>query len=138
MMTAKQYLSQIRHITLRIGSLTSQLECFRSVAEYSSPQWSDMPKSPNRNIHKNEDAIIRVLEWEDKIKAETDRLAEVNTTISQIENPILQSLLVKRYVENHTWETISRDLIYSLSQTKRLHFTALCEVEKLMSRNETK
>ena len=136
-MTAKQYLSQIRYIKLRIGSLTSQMECFRSIAEYSSPQWSDMPKPATRNIHKNEDAIIRVLEWEGKIKKETDRLAKVNTTIAQVADPILQSLLVKRYVENHTWETIARDLSYSLPQTYRLHGTALIAIERMIA-NESK
>ena len=137
-MTAKQYLSQIRHIQLRLSAMATQLECLRSAAECITTTHSDMPCSDTRNIHKNEDAILRVLEWEKKMQSEVDRLAEINTTIASVSSPTLQSLLVKRYVRGETWEKIAGDLRYCLSQIKRLHCTALVEVEEKMNQNEPK
>ena len=137
-MTAKQYLSQIRPIQLRLSAMAAQLECLRSAAECITATHSDMPCSATHNIRKNEDAILRMLEWEEKMRFEVDCLADINATIAAVSNPTLQSLLVKRYVRDEAWEKIAEELHYCLSQTKRLHFAALAEVEKLMNRNEPK
>ena len=137
-MTAKQYLSQIRHIQLRLSAMAMQLECLRSAAECITPTYSDSPHSTSRNIHKTEDAALRVVEWEEKMQVEIDRLADINTTIASVSTPALQSLLVKRYVCGETWEKIAVELCYSLAHTKRLHCIALAEVAEKMSRNEPK
>ena len=137
-MTAKQYLSQIRQIKLRLSTMATQLECLRSAAECITTTHSNMPHSTTRNIRKNEDAIMRVLEWEEKMQSEVDRLAEINAAIASVSNPTLQTLLVQRYVCGHTWEKIAGELNYGLSQTKRLHFAALSEVEEKMDRNGPK
>ena len=138
LMTAKEYLSQIRHIQLRLKTMASQLECLRSAAECITVTFSDMPYSAPRNIHKTEDALLRVLEWEERIQSEVDRLADINATIAAVSTPALQSLLVKRYICGETWEKIAVDLRYSLSQTKRMHCTALAEVEEKMNRDGPK
>jgi len=135
-MTAKQYLSQIKYIRLRLSAMTAQLECLRSAAECVTTTYSDMPCSTKRNIHRNEDAIMRMLEWEEKMRSEVSRLADINATIAEVSTPTLQSLLVKRYVCGETWEEIAGELRYSLSQIKRLHSAALTEVEEKMNRNE--
>jgi len=137
-MTAKQYLSQIRDIQLRLMTMTTQLECLRSAAECITTTHSDMPRSDTRNIHKNEDAILRVLEWEEKMQSEVNRLADINATIAAVSSPTLQSLLVKRYVCRETWEKIAGDLRYCLTQIKRMHYAALAEVEEKMDRNGPK
>jgi hypothetical protein len=64
-MTAKEYLSQIKRIQTRLSAMADQLECLKSSAEYISPQFSDMPRPATRNVHKNEDAILRVIEWQE-------------------------------------------------------------------------
>ena len=135
-MTAIQYLSQIRSIQFRLSSMAAQLECLRAATECITPTYSETPCSQTRNIHKQEDAIIRVLDWEEKMRAEVNRLAEINAVIAAVSNPILQALLVRRYVCGETWEKVAGEISYSLSQTKRLHFSALAEVEVMLNRNE--
>ncbi|GHU52881.1 hypothetical protein AGMMS49975_09670 [Clostridia bacterium] len=133
-MTARRYLEQVRGIKIRLGAMHEQLECLRSATECITQQYSDMPRSTTKNINKSEDAIISVLEWEEKMKAEVNRLAEINLNISKVSSPLLQSLLVKRYVVGNkppTWEEIANELYISLRGIHRLHDEALSEIEKL-------
>lgn len=132
-MTALEYLRQARSIQIRLSAMAEQLERLRSAAEYVGPRLSDMPKSSTRNIHANEDAIIRLIDFEERMKAQYDELAEINETINAVDDPILHALLVKRYISGKSWAVISRELYYSEAQIYRLHTVALEEVERLIA-----
>jgi hypothetical protein len=82
--SAKEYLSQANSLQIRIGTLTEQLEYLRSAAVYSSPQWSDMPRPATRNVHKNEDAYIRVMDKEQQIRIAQNKLLEIVATIDSV------------------------------------------------------
>jgi hypothetical protein len=127
-MTAKQYLSQIAQLKLRLAAMAEQLEFLKAAAECVTPAYSDMPRPAARNIHKNEDAIIRVLDLEEKMRAEFGHLADINAAITEVGSPVLQSLLVKRYIHGDRWETIASSLYVSLRQVHRLHQSALDEI----------
>lgn len=132
-MTAFQYLQQARCIPIQLNAMAEQLERLRSAAEYIAPRLSDMPKSATRNVRAGEDAIIRVMDFEERMKAQYEKLAEINETISAVADPILQALLVKRYVSGKSWALISSELSYSVAQVYRLHSAALEEVERLIA-----
>jgi len=132
-MTAKEYLLQINRIETRLKTMAEQLICLKAAAEYIMPSFSDMPKSATRNIHKNENAIIRVVEWKQKMETEYERLADINATINAVPDPQLQSLLVKRYVGGASWDTIARELYVGSSRVYQLHKAALAEVEKIIA-----
>jgi len=129
-MTAKQYLSQIRPLKIRIATMAEQLELLRAAAECVTPVYSGMPKSSTRNFQKNENVMIRVLEMEEKMQAVFNQLAEINEAIASMNDPMLHSLLVKRYVRGERWEQIAADLFVSLRYVYILHDTALAEIEK--------
>jgi hypothetical protein len=131
-MTAKEYLSQIRRIQTRLSAMAEQLVCLKAAAEYVSPQWSDMPKPATRNIHKSEDAIVRVIEWERQMNEQYNRLANINATINAVTDPLLQSILVKRYVGGKMWAEISNELFIGTDRLYQLHRAALAEVGGLM------
>ena len=137
-MTARQYLLQAREIQIRLGAMAEQLAFLRTAAEYITPQYSTTLQSATRNIHKNEDAIVRVLDFEARMKAQYDKLDVINMTIAAVSSPLLQSLLVKRYIADESWEEIAEALSYSMSQVKRFHLSALNEVDKMLNRNEPK
>lgn len=131
-MTAKEYLSQIKRIQTRLAAMSEQLVCLKANAEYISPQWSDMPKPATRNIHKNEEAIIRVMEWEEKMNEQYNRLADINATINAVADPLSQSILVKRYVMGKIWSDISKELFLGKDRLYQLHRIALAEIETLI------
>ena len=132
-MTALEYLQQARSIPIRLNAMAEQLERLRSAAEYVAPRLSDMPKSSTRNIRASEDAIIRYLDFEERMKAQYDKLTEINETINAVSDPILHALLVKRYISGKPWAAISSELFYSEAQVYRLHTAAIEEVERLIA-----
>lgn len=80
-MTAKEYLSQAQAIKTRLAAMSEQLKFLRDAAEYVGPYIRDMPK-PSRNIHKTEDACIRVIAFEERMDAQYAKLTEISETIN--------------------------------------------------------
>ena len=127
-MTAKEYLSQARSIRIRFETMAEQLAVLKSAAEYISPRLSEAPAS-SRNPHKNEDAMIRVVEMEERIAAAREKLIEVSEVINKVADPTQQAILVKRYLRNKTWAEISDEVHYSLARVYEIHRDALRSVE---------
>ena len=97
---------------------------------------SDMPGSPNRNIHKMEDAIVKMVELENEIHSDIHALVELKTEIThlirRIGNRDQQLILEQRYLCYNSWEQISVDMGYSIQHTFRLHDKALKEIEEFL------
>ena len=62
---AKKYLSQAFGLNQRIESKIDQIAVLNDLATKATVTYSDMPKSPNRDGSRMEDAIIKIvdLEW---------------------------------------------------------------------------
>ena len=61
-MTAKEYLSQAFRIDQRINSKLAQVASLNDLATKATSVFNDMPGRPNRNIHKMEDAILKIID----------------------------------------------------------------------------
>ena len=89
-----------------------------------------MPHSPNRPT---EAPFVRCLEKIDEIQRSVEekitylvRLKEeINTAIDKLENRDEQLVLRYRYLDDCTWEEISRMLNVSLRTVHRIHGSAL-------------
>ena len=128
-MTAKEYLSQAWKTMMRVESMTEMLAVLKSAAEYPPACAPDMPKSTTRNIHKNEDAIIRVLDLEERIRAERVKLDGIIAVIANISDPTTQAIIVKRYIDRKTWNEIAEEIYISLRQVHRFHQCILDEMD---------
>lgn len=60
-------------------------------------------------------------------------LQEITAIIKQVPDDRLQTLLILRYVNGLTWESVAREMAYEERQIYRLHGEALQEVRKRMS-----
>ena len=129
-MTAKEYLNQAWSIKIRLEAMSEQLAFLKSAALCITPQYSDMPRPATRNVHKNEDAIIRVMDFEERLRKQYDKLDEINETISGVSDPTAQRILAKRYFKRNTWNGIARQLYLSRSRVFALHNAALDEIQK--------
>jgi hypothetical protein len=130
-MTAKEYLSQARRIRIRLDAMSEQLVFLKAAAEYTSPCISDMPKGP-RNIHRTEDAYIRVMEKEEQITAAQATLSDIVTVIGMVGDPAYEALLTKRYLTNKTWSEIINDLHYGCTRIYEIHNEALAIVDEIL------
>ncbi len=55
---------------------------------------------------------------------------EITSAIYKVSDSVLQSLLIKRYIEGKTWECIADEMFYSSVHVQRsLHPKALAEIE---------
>ena len=76
-----------------------------------------------------EDVIIKIIDFENEINAEIDRLVdikrEITCLINSVPNQEEQTLLELRYLCFKTWEQIAVEMGYSLQNVYKLHSKAL-------------
>lgn len=131
-MTAKEYLNQAYRLDQRINSKIEQVESLNALAQKCTSTISDMPKNPNRNGSRMEDAIIKIMSLQEEINNEIDMLvdlkAEIIDTIRNVKNPEYQTLLELRYLCFKTWEQIAVDMNYGIDNVFKLHQKALKKI----------
>ncbi len=139
-MEMRQYLNQAFTIDKRINSKLDQLASLNDLARKATSLNSDMPGCSSRNIHKTEDVIVKIVDLENEINSEIDRLVdlkvEIQRLIHRVDVPDCQMLLEKRYLCFQTWEQIADELGYSMQHIFRLRAKALKEFSKVFSRGE--
>ena len=100
-MRAKEYLSQAYKIDNDINSKLEQVASLRDLATKATSTMSDMPGSPNRNIHKMEDAIVKIIAPEDEINSDIHVLislkADITHMIKRVSNRAERTILEKRF-----------------------------------------
>ena len=135
-MNAKEYLKQAFYLDKRINSKLEQVESLNALATKATSTLSDMPKSPNRGSSKLEDTIVKIIDLQEEINRDIDKLvdlkAEMVGTIKQIQDKELQVILEKRYLCFETWEKIAVDMNYDIRHIHRLHNLGLKETSNLI------
>lgn len=131
-MTAKEYLLQAHYLDERITSKTQQIATLNDLATRCTSTFSDMPRNPNRGGSRLEDCVIKIIELEEELKADINKLInlkkEIMEVIKAVPNVEYQTLLEKRYLCFITWEQISVDMNYSIQHIHRMHSAALKEI----------
>lgn len=131
-MTKYDILNQVKHIQKDIQLKKQLVTTYRTIAEgMQSPQYTDMPKSQNRNLHPMEDALHKALALEDEILELEKQLSQVKqrifTIIHQIDNNEYQLLLLERYINEQPWNVIIKKMSYCRSRVYELHNEALVQ-----------
>lgn len=131
-MTAKEYLSQAYRLDQRINSKIEQVASLNDLATKCTSTLTGMPRNPNRASSTMADAVGKIIDLQNEINHDIDRLVdlkrEIVTVIKAIENPEYQTLLEKRYLCFLTWEKIAVDMGYDLRWLYRIHKRALDEI----------
>lgn len=132
-MAAKNYLMQAYHVDQRIENKLEQIQLLNDLATKATVTYSDMPGSPNRNIHKMEDVIVKIMDMKAEIHEDmlelVDIKKEIMGCIKRVEDPELQLILELRYLNYVGWEDIARDLGFGIDNVFRLHRKALDFIE---------
>ena len=131
-MTAKDYLLQARFLDDRINSKTQQIASLNELAAKCTTTFSDMPRNPNRGHSRVEDCVNKIIDLEDSIKKDIEKLVdlkkEIMGVIKAVPNVEYQTLLEKRYLCFITCEQIAVDMNYSMQHIHRMHSAALKEI----------
>ena len=130
-MTAKEYLNQARHLEALINCRLREIDYWKDLSSsVSGMRFDGMPHSPNRPT---EAPFVRCLEKIDEIQRSVEEKVaylirlkeEINTAIDMLESRDEQLVLRYRYLDDCTWEEISRMLNVSLRTVHRIHGSAL-------------
>ena len=131
-MNAKEYLKQAFYLDKRINSKLEQVESLNVLATKVSYTLSDMPKSPNRGISRLEDTIVKIIDLQEEINRDIDRLVdlkkEIANAIFSLEDKEEQTVLEKRYLCFNSWEQIAVDMNYSIQYCFNIHRNALGKI----------
>lgn len=131
-MNVKEYLGQAYRIDQRINSKIEQVSSLHCLATKANSTLTDMPGSPNRNIHRMEDVIVKIIDLEDEINHDIDELVDLKAAImgiiKGIDNPEYQTLLELRYMCYKPWEQIAVEMGYSINNVFKMHRKAVNEI----------
>lgn len=123
-MTAKEYLSQAYRLDLRINSKIEQIANLNDLATKATFVATGMPHSPNKGKSNMADTIARIIDLQEEINNDIDKLvelkAEIISVIKKVDNPEYQTLLEKRFLCYMTWESIAVDMGFSIQHLYRL------------------
>ena len=133
-MKAKDYLSQAFRLDQRISSKLEQVACLRNLGMKATASTRARCVGEIQQHSPMENAIVKMVDLEEEINADIDRLVklkrEIMGVINSVEQPEYHLLLELRYLSYKTWEDIAERMNYSYRQVHRLHAQALNSLEQ--------
>lgn len=126
---AKVYLSAYTAIAARVDSLQEILSDLRSLATCAGVQPFHDRVQTSRKNDKTASTVVRIMEAENRIKAEIEHLAECLSMrlwlIEQMDDEREKLLLTLRYIQGMSFVQITMKMNYSESQVYAIHQDAL-------------
>ena len=135
-MNAKEYLSQAVWLDRMIDSKLEQLEMLKSLAMKVTSSFTK-EKICGGNIEKSkmESTMVKVIDLENEINADIDRLVDlkkdIQDTINMMDDINQQLLLELRYLSGKGWDEIAASMGYDPRTVYRIHGKALKEFERM-------
>ena len=131
-MTAKEYLAQARNIDHDIQDMLEEVAVLRSMAEKTTAILSGMPGKATKNTSQLADTVGKLIEQEQMIDGEIDRLVDLRTeiyaAIQQVADRDARRVLHLRYMGYRSWSAIAEEMKLSLRQIYRLHGEGLKKI----------
>ena len=130
-MTRKE-LMRLRQLTEEVKESAAAVEELRSAAERTTALLDGLPRACNTSMR--EAMTIRLVSAEDKHRALVDELFwrrtdALTAIIEDVRDARCRRLLVARFVDGESWETIARKMFYSTRQLLRLCQKGMKELE---------
>ena len=129
----KEYLRQLRTLTIKTYQKMAELESLKAAAENVSASIDSerVQTSPKDRMPAD---ISRIVDLESEIHKDIQELLILkNKIINEIQglsNPVYIEILYKRYVEYKQFEEIAIEINYSYRQVLRIHGFALQEFKR--------
>ena len=132
-MTSKEYLSQAFRINRKIDVMIKKVEEMKRALYGKAISYENDGTQSGYHINVTETALFKVLEYEERINAEIDRLVdlrfEIENVITSVNNDVQREVLERRYLLFEKWEKIAVEMNIDLRWVYRLHKKALLAIE---------
>ena len=132
-MNARQYLEQIEKIDKLIQNRKYEKDQWLSIAEGTSVSSDGDRVQSSGEPHKMENAVIKAVELENRIKELEERKQEIIDTIEELDAESYD-ILHKKYVQYKTLEQIGEEKAYAWSTIKNKHKDALKHLQKILDK----
>ena len=134
---AQEYLGRIRKAERHVKWLKERKDNLQMLLTDTSVHYSmDMPhsESPDLQMHETLHAEIDALEREirEAEVAAAETKLEVGRTVCKLSEPVVQRVLLLRYLEKKSWQVIAGLIKYSPAQTYRLRDKGYKELEEMI------
>ena len=130
-MNAKQYLKQAYKLNEKIKDKQERLDDLKEMStstgaiDYSKDK---IQSSPSQDAPFTKQ-VMKIIELEEELQQDIDRLknlkVEINRAVESVDDVDSSIVLSKRYILMKTWEQISSEMGYSVSQLHRIHDKAI-------------
>ena len=137
-MTALEFLQQAYMLDQRIRTTLHQITSLRSLAETMRSYTGNEPVSHTRNVSSLEDTVIKIMEQEEELNAEIDRLVdlkrEILDVISEVKDLNYRLVLEKRHLCFESWPKIGKEMGHTERWAQLKHLAALRVVQQILDR----
>ena len=141
-MKAKAFLSQAYTMNQQIDSKLDQIQTMRSLACRVTTVLDKNPVRHSRNVTGMQDVITQIVEAEDELNADIDRLVsvrkEIADVIGQLESERYRLILEKRYLCFQAWDDIGHDLNICVRWAQAQHNEAVQQIQEILDERESK
>ncbi len=130
----ENYLYQAWYIDTNIASCINELNAIR-IKAYSAPtaNYNDIVVTGGEKHSKTEDNALRVLEYEEKLKALMEQYAKLKAEIQEVIEGVKdmreRTILRLRFIERLSFRDIAICIAYSKSQVERIYQEAIKKVK---------
>ena len=135
-MTAKEFLNQALYLDKQIENKIEQIEILNVLSTKATSVLSDMPKTKNNKSTKLEDTVVKIVDLQESINLDIQKLLEVKKQIRKVINTIPdkeeQTILEQRYLCFKNWEQIAVNMNYSIQYCFKVHKRALKNISQLI------
>lgn len=135
-MTAKQYLSQVRRIDIKINNEINEMSELLLLATKITPNNTEERVQSSGNGDKVGDGASKIADLRFQINEDIDQLLikkeEVKNIIDKVDDDNCYDLLYKRYILYEKWEQIAVEMDYTTMGIWKMHGRALKKVEKIL------
>ena len=132
-MTAKEYLNQAYWLDRRIESKLEQLSALKEMATKTTVAMTTDVVNRTQNMSRMQEVINKIIDMQNEINEDIDRLVDLKRDIMHIikaeNNTEYQTLLELRYLCFKSWDSIAKQMGYSIRHIYRLHDEAVEQME---------
>lgn len=132
---AKEYLSQAFDVDRKIKRNILKIEKMKSSLYGKASNYSEHSGDNSQNENSVENAVLKVIEYEERIDKLIDVLVglklEIEGVINKIQNEKYKDILERRYLLFQKWEKIAEERNCTVQWVHKLHRRALTEVQKI-------
>ena len=131
----KDFLEQSWRLNEEIDCKIEQLDVLNALAGKTTSTLAGMPHAPGHGGSKLEDIIVKIVDLQEEINAEIDRLVdlkkEIGRMIALVEDKDQRLILELRYLCRKRWDEIKVRMNLSENTIFILHRKALHYLEKI-------